>query len=88
MADEAEQVQVIQQVRRSRRQNGNGAGAAAGEAYVASQRQLEEIDHIISGIVNAPGGQPTVTLGDSGAQSVRTISSEQLVRSYRQQSGE
>ncbi|RPJ02910.1 MAG: hypothetical protein EHM39_00785 [Chloroflexi bacterium] len=59
-----------------------------GQAYAATQTQLAEIDTIISDIVTPPASEESMVLGDDQAHDVRTISSEELVRSFRQQSGE
>jgi hypothetical protein len=59
-----------------------------GQAYASTQTQLAEIDTIISDIVTPPTSEESMVLGDDQAHGVRTISSEELVRSFRQQSGE
>ncbi len=59
-----------------------------GQAYAATQTQLAEIDTIISDIVTPPASEESMVLGDDQAHGVRAISSEELVRSFRQQSGE
>lgn len=87
MTSEVGQVQA-QYIRRSRRQQAEVTQTPAGEAFAASQEQLQQIDTIINGIVNPSAGQQSVVLGEGQVHNVRSITSEQLVRSYRQQSGE
>ncbi len=87
MADDRQMTRV-ERTRRSRRNHEQDTLQSDGQAYAATQTQLAEIDTIISDIVTPPAAEESVVLGDDQAHDVRTISSEELVRSFRQQSGE
>lgn len=84
------QVTRVERTRRSRRNHEAEQDTLQtdGQAYAATQTQLAEIDTIINDIVAPPTAEESVVLGDDQAHGVRTISSEELVRSFRQQSGE
>lgn len=80
----------VERTRRSHRTRNGGQTAVQsdGQAYADSQTQLAEIDTIISDIVAPSTSAPSAVLGDDQTHDVRTISSEELVRNFRQQSGE
>ena len=83
----------LTRVERTRRSRRNGSSEqdtlqTDGQAYAETQTQLAEIDTIISDIVSPPASEESTILGDDQAHGVRAISSEELVRSFRQQSGE
>jgi hypothetical protein len=84
------QLTRVERTRRSRRNHTSQQDTLQtdGQAYAETQTQLAEIDTIISDIVSPPGAEASVVLGDNQAHDVRAISSEELVRSFRQQSGE
>ncbi len=89
MANERQQVRT-ERTRRSRR-NRNGeqeTAQATGQAFEQSQAQFEEIDTIINDIVTPSDGEDSVVMGEDETHGVRTISSEELVRNFRQQGGE
>jgi hypothetical protein len=84
-----------QQIRRERtrrslrnRQNGQNTTQSDGLAYTVSQDQLAEIDDIISGIVSPARGATAVDMGGQDAQNVRPLTSEELVKNFRQQGGQ
>ncbi len=84
-----ERQQQVTRTRRSRRSNGQAQdNGHSGEQYAASQTQLAEIDDIISDIVSPAAGSDSVVMGDDQAHGVNEISSEELVRGFRQQSGQ
>ncbi|MCD4686499.1 MAG: hypothetical protein K8S97_11250 [Anaerolineae bacterium] len=89
MANDRQQVRT-ERTRRSRR-NRNGEQETAqvtGQAFEQSQAQFEEIDTIINDIVTPSDAEDSVVMGADEAHGVRTISSEDLVRNFRQQGGE
>ncbi len=89
MANDQQQVK-IERTRRSRRMPQAEAMTAQAVAtpYQETQDRLEEIDTIISDIVTPSAALNSVVLGDGQTHGVRELSSEELVRSFRQQSGE
>ena len=89
MANDQQQVK-IERTRRSRRspQADPVTVQAGATPYQETQDRLEEIDTIISDIVTPSAALNSVVLGDGQAHGVRELSSEELVRSFRQQSGE
>jgi hypothetical protein len=84
------QLTRVERTRRSRRNHTSQQDTLQtdGQAYAETQTQLAEIDTIISDIVSPPSTEASVVLGDNQTHDVRAISSEELVRSFRQQSGE
>jgi len=89
--DMANERQLTQErTRRSRRNQTSEQETlqSDGQAYAATQTQLAEIDTIISDIVMPSASEESSVLGENQAHGVRAISSEELVRSFRQQSGE
>ena len=84
-----ERQQQVTRTRRSRRTNGQGqSNDQSSEQYAASQTQLAEIDDIISDIVSPAASNNSVVMGDDQTHGVSEISSEELVRGFRQQSGQ
>lgn len=84
------QLTRVERTRRSRRNHDSEQDTlqTGGQAYAETQTQLAEIDTIISNIVSPSTSEESIVLGDDQAHGVRSISSEELVRSFRQQSGE
>jgi hypothetical protein len=84
------QLTRVERTRRSRRNHTSEQATLQtdGQVYAETQTQLAEIDTIISDIVSPPNAEASVVMGDNQAHDVRAISSEELVRSFRQQSGE
>lgn len=81
--------QQITRTRRSRRTNSPPQQIVqAGAHYEASQTQLAEIDDIINDVVTPATGTDSVVMGADQAHGVTEMSSEELVRSFRQQSGQ
>ena len=89
MADDRQQVKV-ERARRSRRTNGQEQNTAQteGEAYQEAQGSLVAIDAIIQEMVAPAAAQASVVLGSGQPQDTYTLSSEELVRNFRQQSGQ
>lgn len=89
MANDRQQVRT-ERTRRSRR-NRNGEQAATqvtGQAFEQSQAQFEAIDSIINDIVTPSDAEDSVVMGADETHGVRSISSEELIRNFRQQGGE
>jgi hypothetical protein len=84
------QLTRVERTRRSRRNHTSEQDTLQtdGQAYAETQTQLAEIDTIIGDIVSPPSPETSMVLGDDQTHDVRAISSEELVRSFRQQSGE
>jgi phage protein U len=89
MADDRQQVKV-ERTRRSQRTNGQEQEAAPtnGQAYQEAQGNLGAIDAIIQDMVAPAAAQASVVLGSGQPQDTYTLSSEELVRNFRQQSGQ
>ncbi len=89
MADDRQQVKV-ERTRRSRRMNGQDQESAPnnGQAYQEAQGNLGAIDAIIQDMVAPSTAQASVVLGSDQPQDSYTLSSEELVRNFRQQSGQ
>jgi hypothetical protein len=88
MADDRQQVRQ-RRVRRSRRQGDQATVAPSdGQAYDDSRQRLAEIDDIIDDMVTPTDAADSVVLGDQDAQSVRPLTSEEVVTSFRQQGGQ
>jgi hypothetical protein len=86
MADNTQQVK-IERTRRSRRTE-QVQPQLDGQAFVETREELRQLDAIIAGIVTPAASQPSVALGGQPQQDVRHISSEEMLRGFRQQSGE
>jgi hypothetical protein len=84
------QLTQVERTRRSRRNHTSEQDTLQtdGQVYAETQTQLAEIDTIISDIVSPSSAEASVVMGDTQAHDVRAISSEELVRSFRQQSGQ
>ncbi|MBI5958709.1 MAG: hypothetical protein HY866_08240 [Chloroflexi bacterium] len=78
----------IERTRRSRRSE-QEQPQSDGQVFVETREELRQIDEIITGIVAPAATQPSVTLGGGQPQQdVRNISSEEMLRGFRQQSGQ
>lgn len=89
MADDRQQVKV-ERTRRSRRTNGQEQDAVQtdGQAYQEAQVNLGAIDAIIQDMVAPAAAQSSVVLGSGQPHDTHTLSSEELVKNFRQQSGQ
>lgn len=80
-----------ERVRRSRRNQDNGQSVVQtdGQTYEELQNRLNEVDEIITDIVTPSTSETSVVMGEQDRHEVRPIiTNEELVNSFRQQSGE
>lgn len=79
-------------VERARRSQRNGqqqpAAPSNGQSYETTKVEIATIEEILTGLMAPAAAQTSAVLGGSQPHDVRTISSEEVIDKFRQQSGQ